>query len=168
MQLRSQQVMYDRNLFLQFSNDLVVLIESITISDCSALSLNLSAGSDHAASPNATTSSLGVDAFSGPIDVEVSNVESVELVLRNSNRFLRHLFMDNVAYVETLLESSDGTVEVIDDGEGEGDVFWMTTEELYLYIIIVLGALLLITWTAIPIAVLCAKKGRYVQYCPFQ
>ncbi len=143
------------------------LIESIVISDCIALSLDLSvkegfsedSDGDVALISNASLP-LDVDAFSGPVDVEVVNVESVELVLRNSNRFLRHLFMDNVAYVETLLGAADGDGRGAGEADDGGDILWMTREELYLYVIIVLGALLLITWTAIPIAVLCVRKGR--------
>ncbi len=123
-------------------------MESVAISDCDSLSLNL-------------TSSAEEDALAfnlGPIDIEVSDVGSVELTMRNADRFLKHLFMDNVAYVETFLSDDDGS-DGVDGEDGDGG-FVLTTEELYLYIIIVLGSLLVITWTAIPVAIACSKSRR--------
>ncbi len=154
-------------LFLsQFDRDLVSYIESVSISNCSALNLNLSSVPPQVGSNGLSTLDgggsrelLDLGSFTDLIDVEVSNVDSVELTLRDSERFLRHLFMDNVAYVETFVYLDKSRGEGGGGGGGGGGVV-LTTEELYLYIIIVLGALLLITWIAIPIAIACAKRGR--------
>ncbi len=159
-------------LTFQFSEELVGLIESISISNCDSLSLDLSARSETIVGlNNASSSTLGLGAFSGPVDLEVSNANNVELVLDRSDGFLRHLFLDNVSYVETLLVvaqevdeevSSDRSQNETGDGEDDDDdwPFGVTREDFYLYIIIVLGALLLITWAAIPMVVLCVRRGR--------
>lgn len=147
-------------------------MESISISNCDSLLLNLS-----------LSGNLTQDLFlQTRFDIELESIDSLELFLKDSDSFVRNIFMDNVRYVEAIFEKpeeqdalqrvaiednpeetddeDDDTTAIVTDST-DAEPLFMTTEELYFWIIIGLSALLTVTWICIPIVCYCVcKKGR--------
>ena len=132
--LQMEKIVLLQDIGAKFKPELVFAIQTITLSNCELLTVNLTLQSSLVTS---------IPKF----DLQIKEVNVLKLIAAHGSQVLNRLTLDNVTSMETRFNDNDDTL----DG--------YSTEEIYFYIIIGLSALLLVTVVCLISVLICNCCG---------